>query len=85
MPRDYMYCTYIAGAITVFTAPEAHQLATGDLIYVETGELYNEQGYPIILLSATTFAINVANTGGGLSYVFFLHPNVFKYICRLFV
>ena len=76
-PHDYMLCTYVTGTpTTMFTAPSAHGLHTGDLVYIETGEFYNDQGYIVAVWSPTTFSIKMPNLGGGTAYVFFASRRV---------
>lgn len=59
---DRQLCVKTAGTPTIFTTPAPHNLTTGDLVYVLDGELYNEQGYLIAVLSATSFEIMQTTT-----------------------
>ena len=57
LDQDRFLCATAAGNPTVFTASTPHLLATGDIVYPESGELKNAQGYTIAVLSPTTFEI----------------------------
>lgn len=73
---DQMICSYIAGVTTIFTSPTNHNLTTGDVIYVESGELYNDQGYIIWVISLTQFGILQPNTLGGSANVYFASKRI---------
>lgn len=57
---DRAICTISIGSPAVITCPQPHNLATGDLIYFNSGSLYNTQGYNIAVTSSTSFVIPVA-------------------------
>lgn len=60
--EDRFLCTTTPGPVTVITTGTPHLLSTGDLVYVENGELSSQQGYIIAVLSPTSFEIFKSST-----------------------
>lgn len=73
---DNMYCSYVAGATTTFTSPQIHNLATGDLIYIESGELLNDQGYYVVVTSLYSFYILKNSTSNATVLVHFASKDI---------
>lgn len=55
--EDRFLCLTTPGPVTLITTNTPHLLATGDLVYVENGELSSQQGYIIAVMSPTSFEI----------------------------
>ncbi len=79
LDSDRLFATYVAGNPTVFTFQTAHGLVTGDLVYIESGELAindtnsnkGKNGYIIAVLSPTSFEISTLTTVNSQTYVYF--------------
>ena len=55
--NDRFLCITTPGPITIVNTGTPHLLSTGDLVYVENGELTSQQGYIIAVLTSNTFEI----------------------------
>lgn len=75
-PVDNMLCTYTSGSPVVFTSPQPHNLNTGDLIYINSGELENKQGYYAIVNSAVSFSITGTAVQSGSVNVYFAQKRI---------
>lgn len=68
---DEVVCDQIAGNPTVFVAPFPHNLSTGDLVYILSGELDNNIGYSAVILTPTSFSVLGTTTLSKKTSVYF--------------